>query len=106
MSDSTRRSLLDVDSAEYEQIPISDRLRWLKDTVTNLVRGGTYLIAGEPGIGKSTLALQIALDLALQGSPSVYLLTEQSVSELKNRATLLLSDLNLEKKRERWNMFG
>ncbi len=100
MGDNSRRSLFDVDSAQYEQIPISDRLQWLKDTVTNLVQGGIYLIAGEPGIGKSTLALQIALDLASQGIPSVYLLTEQSASELKNRATLLLSEFNLERKKK------
>jgi DNA repair protein RadA/Sms len=62
------------------------------------VQGGSYLLAGEAGIGKSTLALQIALDLGLSGARTIYMHTEQSASELKNRALLLSSQLSDEER--------
>ncbi|HDM60092.1 MAG TPA: hypothetical protein ENF96_00365 [Archaeoglobus veneficus] len=99
-SAASEKGLLGVESVKHEGLALSGRLRWFRDIVTEFVRGGVYLIAGEPGIGKSTLALQIALDLGSQGKKSVYLLTEQSAAELKNRAMLLLSEADL-KTRER-----
>jgi DNA repair protein RadA/Sms len=38
-----------------------------------LVRGGVYLIAGEPGIGKIALSVQILVDLAKRSVPVIYL---------------------------------
>ena len=46
------------------------------------MRGGIYLIAGEPGIGKTTLAVQILVDLAKRGVPVVYLTNEQSLADI------------------------
>ncbi|MEX0852166.1 MAG: ATPase domain-containing protein, partial [Bauldia sp.] len=44
------------------------------DRVTGggLVRGSTLLVAGDPGIGKSTLLRQVAAALAISGRPVVY----------------------------------
>jgi DNA repair protein RadA/Sms len=58
-------------------------LPWLQEALRGgLVRGGIYLIAGEPGIGKTTLAVQILVDLAKRGIPVVYLTNEQSLADI------------------------
>src|SRR5262245_25235064 len=49
----------------------------------DLVQGGTYLLTGEPGIGKSTGAIQVLGDLARQGHEVLYLTNEQTPSDLK-----------------------
>ena len=48
-----------------------------------LIPGSIVLIGGEPGIGKSTLALQIALNLNLK---TLYISGEESTRQLKLRA--------------------
>ncbi len=58
-------------------------LPWLQDVLRGgLTKGGIYLIAGEPGIGKTTLAVQILVDLAKRGVPVVYLTNEQSLADI------------------------
>jgi len=52
----------------------------------SLVVGGVYLLGGEPGIGKSTLALQLGLGLGLRGEHTLLILTEQSAGEVGKRA--------------------
>lgn len=49
-----------------------------------IVPGSIVLIGGEPGIGKSTLLLQIAL--SLQGLKILYVSGEESVEQIKMRA--------------------
>src|SRR5690349_16034025 len=56
---------------------------------SGLVPGGIYLIAGEPGVGKTTLCMQIAGSLAREGIKTLYLATEQSLGELKSIAVRL-----------------
>lgn len=51
---------------------------------TGLVTGSLVLIGGEPGIGKSTLMLQIALKLA--NTKVLYVSGEESASQIKLRA--------------------
>lgn len=84
--------LLGVGRAEFEEIPLSDSLTWLKNRIGRFVRGGIYLIAGQPGIGKSTLGIQLALDIGRAGIKSLYILTEQSKEELANRARLMTTN--------------
>src|SRR5437773_1287595 len=57
---------------------------WLSQTAEpGLVRGGCYLFTGPPGIGKSTLANQLAGGLAKQGVKVLYISTEQGLGDLK-----------------------
>jgi DNA repair protein RadA/Sms len=55
-----------------------------------LVPGSMVLLGGEPGIGKSTLVLQIAL--GLKNSKVLYISGEESLSQLKMRASRLGSE--------------
>lgn len=54
-----------------------------------LVQGELVLIGGDPGIGKSTLILQAAGQLAAQGAEVVYVSGEESVQQIKLRADRL-----------------
>lgn len=54
-----------------------------------VVAGGAALLAGEPGIGKSTLLLQLAQALAEKGSTILYATAEESPRQLRLRAERL-----------------
>jgi DNA repair protein RadA/Sms len=59
-------------------------LPWLKKAIgSGLIKGGIYLLAGEPGIGKTTLALQMLGELSGQGVKVLYIPTEQSLSDVR-----------------------
>ncbi len=55
-----------------------------------IVPGGVSLIAGDPGIGKSTLLLQLCLLLSEKGKKVLYISGEESPEQIKMRATRLL----------------
>jgi len=57
-----------------------------------LVQGSLILIAGDPGIGKSTILLQTSGELAKSGQKILYVSAEESASQLKLRANRL--DIN------------
>lgn len=70
-----------------------------------IVKGSLILIGGSPGIGKSTLLLKIASNLATPNSPVLYVSGEESASQIKMRANrlnainenlFLLSEIRLE----------
>ena len=54
-----------------------------------LVQGSLVLIAGDPGIGKSTILLQTSGELAKNGEKILYVSAEESASQLKLRANCL-----------------
>ena len=54
-----------------------------------LVIGSVNLIGGDPGIGKSTLLLQISRQIASQGHRVLYVSSEESVMQTKMRADRL-----------------
>ncbi|HRI36826.1 MAG TPA: ATPase domain-containing protein [bacterium] len=54
-----------------------------------LVPGSLTLLSGEPGIGKSTIALQIAGWGSHAGSSVLYATAEETLSQLANRAKRL-----------------
>ncbi len=70
-----------------------------------LVDGSLVLIGGSPGIGKSTLLLKIASNLAKNGEEVLYVSGEESASQIKIRANrldanepnlFLLTEINLD----------
>jgi DNA repair protein RadA/Sms len=54
-----------------------------------LVPGSVTLIGGEPGVGKSTLLLQVASAMAQSGSTSLYVSAEESPQQVRLRAERL-----------------
>ncbi|MFQ5721051.1 MAG: DNA repair protein RadA, partial [Candidatus Aminicenantales bacterium] len=71
-----------------------------------VVLGSLVLIGGEPGIGKSTLLLQVSRDLAGQGEKVLYVSGEESLEQikirgnrlgLKNGHLYLLAETNIER---------
>lgn len=74
-----------------------------------IVPGSLTLVGGDPGIGKSTLLLQVCRQLANQGMPVLYISGEESLRQIKLRAVRigefteslrLLCETNLETIRE------
>jgi DNA repair protein RadA/Sms len=61
------------------------------DRVTGggIVRGSTLLVGGDPGIGKSTVLLQVAAALATSGRSVVYISGEEAVGQIRLRAARL-----------------
>ena len=69
------------------------------DRVTGggFVRGSVLLMAGDPGIGKSTLLIQATAALARAGERAVYISGEEAVAQVRLRAERLgLSDAPVE----------
>jgi DNA repair protein RadA/Sms len=79
-------ALSEVSSAEEKRItsPDAELNRVLGG---GIVAGSIVLVAGEPGIGKSTLFLQIGLQL--QGITTLYISGEESEQQIKMRADRL-----------------
>src|SRR5690554_481728 len=61
------------------------------DRVTGggLVPGSALLIGGDPGIGKSTLLLQVMAALAARGHSAVYISGEEAIAQVRMRARRL-----------------
>ncbi len=51
-----------------------------------LVPGSIVLFGGDPGIGKSTLLLQLAARLAARGAAALYITGEESTAQVRGRA--------------------
>src|SRR6476469_9729967 len=69
------------------------------DRVTGggFVRGSVLLLGGDPGIGKSTLLIQVAAALANGGHRAVYISGEEAVAQVRLRAERLgLGDAKVE----------
>ena len=90
-------------SEKLEQRIVTQNKEFNRVLGGGVVLGSLTLIGGEPGIGKSTLLLQIALSLTQQG---LYVSGEESLSQIKLRAdrvgltnndALFLSETSTEK---------
>jgi len=57
-----------------------------------VVPGSLVLIGGDPGIGKSTLILQVVQKLAQHGLKTLYVSGEESLQQIKMRADRLTAD--------------
>lgn len=77
--------LREVGTKEYKRIDtgISELNRVLGG---GLVRGSLVLISGEPGIGKSTIIIQAASNIAKTGKNVLYVSGEESDQQIKMRA--------------------
>ena len=77
--------LVDIAKERRDQLTLTS-CAWLSEAMNQkgLVKGGIYLLSGAPGAGKTTLALQMAVDLATQGHLVVYVALEQSTHDLKD----------------------
>ena len=75
----------DVTSAEASRLPsgIGEVDRVLGG---GFVPGSIILIGGDPGIGKSTLLLQLAARVAAAGRKALYLTAEESAAQVRGRA--------------------
>ena len=92
MANNELSGLLAITDTEHSEIQLSDSLAWLRQRIAKFVVGGIYLLAGQPGIGKSRLSTQIALDIGRKGMKTLYILTEQSQDELAKVARQMTSD--------------
>ena len=95
------RRLRDIEADRYERLslPLSEFSRVLGG---GIVPGSLVLLGGDPGIGKSTLLLQVAGILANQHGRILYISGEESLHQIKMRAdrlSMLADDLFSSRKR-------
>lgn len=82
---SKARPLASVDVEKVQRLQTSEREL---DRVLGggIVPGALMLIGGEPGIGKSTLMLQVAMMLSAKGNKILYVSGEESPEQVRMRA--------------------
>ncbi|MFA6883933.1 MAG: DNA repair protein RadA [Paludibacteraceae bacterium] len=92
LSDSVKSKPVLIDDVETSEEPRSDTgsVEFNRVLGGGLVPGSMTLIGGEPGIGKSTLVLQVVLNI--RGKRTLYVSGEESVKQLKLRAERLHSN--------------
>lgn len=78
-------AITSIDAAQANSITtgISELDRVLGD---GIVPGSVVLLAGEPGVGKSTLLLEVASRWAAQGRTTLYVTAEESAGQVRVRA--------------------
>jgi DNA repair protein RadA/Sms len=98
---SAPRSIGDVSSGEEDRInlPIGEFARVLGG---GIVPGSIVLVGGDPGIGKSTLMLQMAMEMALQ-KRVLYVSGEESERQIKMRAVRLTKSIGAKQDDQRSN---
>jgi len=85
-STASPQKLTEVSASQEERIDIKSR-ELNRILGGGLVRGSVVLLGGEPGIGKSTLLLQVVLNLA--DIKTLYVSGEESMQQIKMRAERL-----------------
>ncbi len=79
-------SQVSMDSGERYAVPVEELSRVLGG---GLVPGSVVLVSGDPGIGKSTLLLQVAVLMDRIAGPVLYVSGEESERQIKMRAERL-----------------
>src|SRR2546423_11976383 len=84
---------------QLSNIPTASARRWKTGLAEfdfvlggGIVPGSVVLVGGEPGIGKSTLLMQVAARLESQGIATLYVSGEESPDQLRLRADRLQED--------------
>jgi DNA repair protein RadA/Sms len=93
---SSRQSYASKEPRSIAEISVSETFR-IKSNIAELDRvlggglvpGSAVLVGGQPGIGKSTLLLQVADSLSRRGRRILYVSGEESISQTKLRANRL-----------------
>ncbi len=81
--------------AYQEKLRLQTKIHELNNVLGGgIVAGSATLLAGDPGIGKSTLLLQLCLSLAEDGKKVLYISGEESVEQIKIRADRVQSRKN------------
>jgi DNA repair protein RadA/Sms len=93
---STPRRLAEITEDVEQRLPLSIG-EFARVLGGGVVPGSVVLIGGDPGIGKSTLLLQVALEMAQQAT-ILYVSGEESERQIKMRALRLLRPADAEKK--------
>ncbi len=85
---STPTALSQVRADEFSRLPVS--IGELNRVLGGgIVLGSAVLISGEPGIGKSSLMLQLAAELSNSVGAVLYVSAEESIQQIKLRAARL-----------------
>ena len=111
-SQKVRQTIADVNPLPLSQIEYSDDERVSTNIAEldrvlggGIVKGSLVLVGGDPGIGKSTLLLQVCRELSAKRIPVLYISGEESMQQIKIRAERIgdfsdsleiLSETNLE----------
>lgn len=82
------RPLADVQVSEIPRLDMGDE-ELNRVLGGGAVPGGVVLLGGEPGIGKSTLMLQVALQVGQTGAKVLYVSGEESAEQVRMRANRL-----------------
>ena len=76
--------LSEIEDGTEDRLPLENS-EFARVLGGGVVPGSLVLIGGDPGIGKSTLLLQVSADVAI-GGPVLYVSGEESVAQIKSRA--------------------
>lgn len=98
LADGMDQFLDDLHEGKTARIVAPTPWQWLTDQLGGWRRGGLYVVGARPGVGKTIVALQAALDLAEHGQVAFSTL-EMSTQEIRaravaNRAEIALGRLN------------
>lgn len=80
---------MDLVGNSSETIALHDDMHWFGSLVSRIPRGTNILMGGDPGVGKSTLAQQLALSATLAGERVLLIATEQTRGAIVARMTAL-----------------
>lgn len=107
-SKSAPKKLIEVKSTQKERFSTGlsefDRVLGGSESTTGIVPGAVMLLSGDPGIGKSTVLLQVAMLLSSKGKSVLYVSGEESLEQIKMRAERLGG--YTDKKTERLTVFA
>lgn len=96
------RKISEIKSSQLSRISTTisefDRVLGGKEEYQGIVPGEVILLSGDPGIGKSTIMLQIAIKIASEKKRVLYVSGEESESQIKIRAERIASEKTLSQK--------
>ena len=83
----------DPSDAATDFLPVNDDMNWFIGLLGRIPRGANVLMGGDPGVGKSTLAQQLAISAASIGERVLIIATEQSRATMLGRMRVLAQPL-------------